>query len=85
MGRVTSERARGQAAPTTVEHDDRSHSELGFVLRPPRKPEPKDPRAQSFLEWTDVIVYAMWRASSVVALIVALTLALLLYGPGLLR
>lgn len=72
-----------------IEHSARSSDsgEQGgaFAPWPPRKPEPTDPRARWFLEWTDVIVYAVWRAASVIALVLALTSALLIYGPGILR
>lgn len=79
-----SDSSESQIPPLSNQHSG-SRDGPEFVLRPPHKPEPTDPRARVFLEWTDVIVYAVWRASSVIALAVALILAVLLYGPSILK
>lgn len=48
-------------------------------FRPPRRPEPTDPRARRLVEWADVVYYIFWLAFSAVVAV----LALALYGPSI--
>lgn len=50
-------------------------------LRPPRRPEPTDPRARRVVEWADVLYYIFWLTLSAVVVVVALVS----YGPSILH
>jgi hypothetical protein len=49
-------------------------------VRPPRRPNPRDPKARLVLEWADVAFYIF----SLVLIAVALVLALAYGGPSIL-